>query len=252
MKDLVNNRYCKHKIIDEELTIQGTSPNYFSILKYYTDRNTDNIEIRNWTSTEALTNYTYTRNGFTNWGLDATRDNIINFNTDGLCFYGFLDGSTNIYPSVSYKINYNTKISHCPKCSGTGVIYDILIDETGVVDTVEGTTKLQQILSKALLTVKKNNPFHEEYGSTINESIGQKFTTYAQIILQNSIQDAIEVLMDEQASNTDLPLSEVILRVEEILVVQDSNNKNQINVIVSVTSGSYEEVKAGVKLLIGG
>jgi len=67
MEDLkIINFDCDHKIFDEILSIEGTTPNYFAYLKYPSNKSISDIQVREY-CTEHLTNYIYKRDGITSW-----------------------------------------------------------------------------------------------------------------------------------------------------------------------------------------
>lgn len=247
-------RTCDHKIFDETLTLQGTSPNYFSILTHVANGNTDAIEIREFSETNGLTNYLYLLNGMTNWSLSSDGRQI-NFNSLGLGGGGtgaasFVDGSTMIQPPKVYMATYYALDTSCPLHGPVGrnqspIQKDIHINNQGRFSVVTGKDKVRQMVLKALLTVLGANTFRNEYGSWISNMVGQKFSLLTQFNVQQSVQDTVDLLIQQQQLQPYIPLDETILRVSSLSIVMDetSDPKRRImQVSLVVMVGTYEEV----------
>lgn len=251
MFDLQNERVCPHQIFDEKLSLQGGSPNYFASLKYISNRNTNAIEIREFATTNSLTNYSYTINGFTNWALSADGRQI-NFNSLGLGGPGtgvasFADGSSLINPVMTFLITYLTLDSSCPlhetaNSQSSPIQRDININTQGRFDIVTSTAKVRQEVLKAIRTYLNANKFHAGYGSLLSNLIGSKFDIFAQFQLQRSIQDAVDFLIQQQQLLVNLPIDETIFRVSTVDVNQDTTDPRTIKVVIKVLTGSYQEV----------
>ncbi len=249
--DLLKERICDHKLFDEQLTLQGSSPSYFAILKFICDGNTDAIEVREFSATEGLTNYLYSVNGLTNWALSGDGRQI-NFNTLGLGGPGtgvasFVDGATNINPTPIYLATYKTLDTECPLHDAAGdnfspIQKDVNINEQGRIDTLIGKDKVRQAVLKALLTTSGNNTFHPTFGSLLSNAIGQKFDLFTQFNLQQSIQDAVDFLVQQQQLDPTIPLNETIFRVSSVDLSVDKDDPRTIKVALKILTGSYEEV----------
>lgn len=248
--DLVNERTCPHQIFDERLTLQGASPNYFAILSYQSNRNTNAMEVREFATTDSLTNYSYTINGFTNWALSSDGRQI-NFNSQGLGGPGtgvasFADGATIISPKI-YLATYLTLQEICPLHNIINdqivpIQKDINVTPQGRLDTTVGSDKVRQEVLKALLTVRGANKFQSAYGSLLSNSIGQKFTLLTQFSLQQSIQDAIDFLIQQQQLQPTIPLTEVILRLNSVTLTPNTADPRTLEVVISVLTGVYQNV----------
>lgn len=251
MFDLANQRICDHKIFDEKLTLQGSSPNYFGILKFQANGNTGAIEVREYSATEGLTNYRYTVNGFSNWSLSSDGRQI-NFNALGLGGPGtgiasFADGATLISPAPIYLASYQTISAQCPlhnqaNSSSSPIQRDVNITEQGRFATVTGAEKVRQAVLKALLTFVGSNTFHPTYGALLANSVGQKFDLFTQFNLQQSIQDAVDFLIQQQQLEPAIPLDETIFRVSSIDLQLDPTDPRTIHVIIKILTGAYQEV----------
>lgn len=252
MDDIRIDRYCDHTILDEFLAIDGVSPNYYSDLKHISNKDTSIIDIRDWNTTEGMTNYTYLLNGMTNWSLSSDGRKI-NFNTLGIGASGvasFVDGSTLIYPSKQYVIKYRTLRETCPKCSGKDYTKDINFDEYGKVEVLQGIDKLVQYIRKAILTELGNNPFFESYGSNISKIIGNKFDLTTQANLQNYINETINYLIDIQRDILDLPSDETLAKIDNIRMIQDDVDPRLVRLEINIINLLYEEAVVTLKLFL--
>lgn len=259
MFDLANERTCPHQIFDEALTLAGSSPSYFASLRYIANGNTGAIEIREFATTNSLTNYSYTINGFTNWSL-SSNGRQINFNSLGLGGPGtgvasFADGSSLINPAQLFLITYLTLDTQCPlhetaNSQSSPIQKDININEQGRFDVVTSTSKVRQEVLKAIRTYLNSNKFHAGYGSLLSNLIGQKFDIYAQFQLQQSIQDAVDFLIQQQQLLVSLPLDETIFRVSTVDVVGDQTDPRTIKVVIKVLTGTYQEVTVTFGVLV--
>ncbi len=248
MYDLQNRTYCDHRIVDLEVDINGLTPDYYSNLQYTCDGNSNGVEVREYASTEGLSNYAYNLHGMTNWTL-SNNNTRISWNTGGLLegVASFVDGSTLIYPPQKYLITYGTLADSCPKCID-GVSGDINFEGDGSLEIVERHKKIRQLVRKALLTGQVSNAFHEGYGSTLGDAIGTKNTFLKQAMMQKTIQDSLNYIIESQGEETGLPVQDLILRVSDIYAEIDPGNPTQMNIQVTVTNGKYEEIMTGIRM----
>lgn len=258
MFDLSLQRICDHRIFDEQLTLQGSSPNYFAFLKYFSNLNTNAMQIREYATTEQLTNYTYTLNGFTNWSV-STDGRQINFNSLGLGGPGtgvaaFADGSTIINPQRIFLATYLAPAANCPLHDAVGqnntaIQKDINVTPQGTLDTVTSFDKVRQAVLKALLTVLGDNQFFPSYGSLLSSTIGTKFDLLAQFTLQQSIQNSVNYLIQQQQAQPTLPLSETIFKVSSVNVAQSQTDPRTVMVTIVILTGAYQNVQVSFGIL---
>lgn len=251
MFDILKERFCDHRIFDEQLSLEGASPNYFARLKFQANYNPTAIEVREFATTNGLTDYYYVVNGFSNWSL-STDGRQINFNSLGLGgsntgVASFADGSSLIIPQRIYLATYLALPTTCPLHVNPGpaespIQKDVNINEQGRFDVVTGRDKVRQSVLKALLTITGSNQFHTTYGSLLSNIVGQKFDIFTQFNLQQSIQDAVEFLIAQQQQQISIPLAELILRVSSVDVQQDPTDPRTIQVVIKILTGAYQEV----------
>lgn len=252
MFDLQLQRICDHKIFDERLTIQGASPNYFAVLNYVSNKDSEAIEIRDFSATDGLTGYSYSLNGVTNWSL-STDGRQINFNTLGLGGPGtgvasFVDGATLVSPEKVYMATYYSMGTTCPLHDLPGPSFspiqkDVNINPSGQFVTVTGADKVRQAVVKALLTAVGSNSFHSSYGAWLTNAIGQKFNVYTQFTIQQSVQDAVDFLIQQQQQATIyIPPEELIFRVSNVNISTVEGSPTTLQVSIRVLTGAYQEV----------
>lgn len=252
--DLRLQRACSHEVLDELATVTGTSPNYFSVLKYGSDGASNLITIREFSDTEGLSNYLYSRDGFSNWQLSTDKTQI-NWNSKGLGgpgtgVSGFLDGTSFILPTPAMLISYRTPAASCPLCqNSTGLSRDIEFDLHGKLRTVDGSDKVRHLVFKTLLTTLGTNEVLPDYGSTLTAAIGEKFDTLMQFRIYNSVQQAVQFLITEQQNQPTLPLNETLLGVSKVSVVQDQNDPRIIRVMMEVRVGDFTTVNINYNLV---
>lgn len=242
--DLKLQRVCTHEVLDERASIQGLSPNYFSILAFQSDGSSHFITVREFGATEGLSNYIYARDGFSNWNL-STDGRQINYNTLGLGAgaSSFLDGATVITPEPVMLVSYRAHKDQCPMCDHTlGLTKDVEFNLYGQLSKVEGNDKVRQLIFKALLTELGANEVQTDYGSTISLSIGQKYDSFTEFRLHNSIEQAVRFLINEQQTQVGLPLEETILNVSRVSLAQDANDPRIVRVQIEIQTGDFKKV----------
>lgn len=251
MSDLFLGRTCDHLIIDEALSIDGLSPNYFATLNYTSNGATNLMAVREFGQTEGMTNFIYTLNGFTNWNL-LPDNRTIQFNSLGLGSgtASFLDGSTMINPMPLMLASYIATAEACPKhLAGANVMNDVAFDVGGRLREVSGINKVRQQVVKAILTQVGENRYHPDYGSTAAELIGQKFDIFAQLKLQQTIQNAVQTLILAQQALPNLPLDETILRISNMQVSQSQADPRTLNVLLKIQTGTYDEAVVSLPIV---
>lgn len=261
MFDLKLQRSCDHTLWEEQATVQGLSPNYFSILSVQSDGSSNFITIREASATEGLSNFVYSRDGFTNWTLSSDGRQV-NWNrvtpkNGGSALGGpatgiaaFLDGSSFIQPNPLMLISYRATADSCPRCTKPlHLTKDISFDPQGRLQTLTGTNKVKQQIFKALLTELGTNPVVSGYGSTISSSIGQKFDSFAEYQIYSSVMQTVQFLISQQITQPTLPLDETILGVQSIGVVQDATDPRVIRIMINVKVATLDVIDINFSML---
>lgn len=257
MFDFKLQRACDHMVFDEQVTLQGTSPNYFSVLNYPCDGSANIITARELSATEGLSNFVYARDGITNWALHAGNLQI-DWNSKGLGGPGsgvasFVDGATSIEPPPAILVSYRATSDNCPNCSDNdlGIMKDIDFDSQGALREVQGTDKLRQILLKAVLTTLGANQFAPGYGSSLGASIGQKFDAFTEFSIYQAIVSTVQYLISQQATNGALPLNEVITGLNSLQINQDATDPRRMVIYVEIATGDFQKVGFNFSLVTG-
>lgn len=261
MFDLKLQSTCQHTIFDEVATIQGLSPNYFSILSVQSDGSSNFVTIREFSITEGMSDFKYSRDGFTNWSLSSDGRQI-NWNRvtaknggsslggPGTGIAAFLDGTTFIEPSPTMLVSYRANADLCPRCiKPLHLTKDIDFDPRGGLQTLTGTSKVKQQIFKALLTELGTNTVAPSYGSSISGNIGQKFDSFAEYQIYSSVMQAVQFLVDQQITQPLLPLDETILGVQSIGVVQDATDPRIIRIMINVKVATLDVVDVNFSML---
>lgn len=248
MYDVTLGCDCDHKILDEILELDGISPNYFSQLKFQCNLNKENMIIREYNATENKLDFDPAIDGITDFIVSSDR-RTIQFNT---MFYdpgvNFVDGTTTLIPLRQYLASYIVDSEvHCPKCLGTKKQNDINFDEIGSLKIVNGIERVKQIILKAILTTRGNNVFDADYGSSLNESIGQQALPITILRIQQSIQDCINRLIDSQGQQADItPDDEIILGLEDLQVSANISDPRRYDIKLVVLVGTYEKISVNL------
>ena len=95
--------------------------------------------------------------------------------TESLESYIYFKNKVKDYEPV-IELRYVTISNYCPKCSGTGIIDDIIIEGHGDIRTISQESLLIQQLEKIIITKLSSNTFHSWYGSSLHSFIGKKIT----------------------------------------------------------------------------
>ena len=92
-----------------------------------------------------------------------------------------------------YELSYTTSLLECPKCLGTGFVFDYSLDVLGQLVTVEKEDKLMQDVVKGVASIKGSNPYFVWYGTVIDSLIGTKITSLS--VLRTAIARDVNTLI---------------------------------------------------------
>ncbi len=253
MIDLRLQTLCNHRVM-EFLTIEGESPNYYADLEYTSNKSVAVTSIYEFSRYDGITLFSAQRSlteGVTNFSFseDGTR---IYFGTLFPVDLGmdFPDPNPDYIPEKKYLCTYVALLDNCPKCLQTKRVWDVNFDTSGRLETLEGSDKVRQQVLKALLTVKSANLMNNQYGSGLSDYIGSRIDGFLAARIHHTIIEAINLLIDEQATNSDLPDSEKVVSINNVEASQDPNEPRTINVIVTVTTADYQNTSTGVAISI--
>ena len=220
MWDLKLNNNCNHRIINELLDIKGSYPSYYATLKRPVYGNNLQIKIVD------EDNLFVTNPKLINYELGTDRKTII-LNVSSESEDIQVDVRKEIYPKHSYYATYSTDHLHCPKCIyDTNKTNDIYIDVLGRPILTAGFELLIQKVKKILITAIQSNIFSENYGSELPNLIGKPKTVLTLLKAQNTIQQAIQYIQNEQILNYDLLSDdEKLLKIDNFQVLPTDNPK---------------------------
>lgn len=248
--DIQIGRVCDHRITDETLALNGMSPFYYSDLRFPTNLNVQQIQVREFFATEADSSYVYFLDGITDFKLIGAQR--LEFN-ETLFEPGvnYVEGSTFVIPNRIYLASYTAPLAVCPKCLSQKSFRDIGFDQVGQLATITSTDRVRQNVSKALLTVIGSNVFNPDYGSTLSFAIGEKLTPTIFFKLQQSIVNAIQGLIEIQAQEVDtLPADEILLGLNNIAIDIDPVDPRLINIVIEVLVGTFDSVTTNLQLRV--
>lgn len=247
MRDFRITRYCDHIIQNEVLTIDGVTPNYFSILKYNTNGDKEKIIVREAYDTDGLSNFNPLLDGITDFELSSKK--ILTFNNlIGQPGVNYLDGITGYYPEKEYVASYISQQVDCPKCLGTGLLTDLSFNAVGALNLTSRTEYIKQKVVKALITSKGTNDLSPDYGSNLDESIGKPNLAFIMLNIQQSIFETINRIIEVQSSYIDsLNDEEIIVGIED-LVIMPSDDPRDLKISFNIISSTAEKVKVSFNL----
>lgn len=239
MWDLRLNNACNHRIINEPLVIKGSYPSYYAILKRPVYGNNLNIQILDEDNLFSVNPKK----------LDYILGNdrkTIQLNT-GLDIQ--VDVRKDVYPKHTYYATYYTNQENCPKCIyGTNKTNDIYIDVLGRPILTTGLNLLIQKIKKILITELETNIFDINYGSELPRLIGKPKTVLTLLRAQNSVQNAIAYIREEQTRNYDLLTDdEKLLKIDNFQVLPTDNPK-VLKFSFEVYNLTGENVNIGVSI----
>lgn len=139
-----------------------------------------------------------------------------------------------------YEVSYFTRQKDCRRCQGFGVEFDIRFDESGAPITLTGTELLLQEIEKITLTIKGSNIFHQWYGTSIVELIGEKVAPNSDLIItqiRSEISNALDRYKDiksQQKRYQDVPPEEFLLNILSIDIRQRPDDPSGFDVQIQV------------------
>jgi hypothetical protein len=143
-----------------------------------------------------------------------------------------------------FEISYNTLRGYCSKCMGRNTLEDVSYDVRGQLSTIVNEYLLIQNVEKFTVTQMASNPFHTYVGTNISNMIGKRISDIGLIItnITSEIQTTLAKFKDlqQQYVRTGRPVTngELLDRVLEVRVAQDTNDPTIVRADVSVTAKS--------------
>lgn len=230
MWDLKLNNTCNHRIINELLEIKGSYPSYYATLKRPVYGNNLKVQILDednlfvaTTLDRSVEDINYTNPQYLDYELGTDRKTI-RLNTGDV---NQVDVRDEVYPKHSYYATYYTDQVNCPKCiEGTNRTNDVYIDVLGRPILTAGLERLIQKVKKSLITAIESNLFDQNYGSELPNLIGKPKTVLTLLKAQNTIQEAIEYIKNQEMENYDLLSNdEKLLKIDNFQVIPTEDPK---------------------------
>ena len=132
----------------------------------------------------------------------------------------------------------------CPKCGGTGEYYDLSWNlVNGAIRPVVDLDLLEELVVKGVLTVKEENPFHPNYGTSIVRSIGAPLASPVAVVrlIEKEVSDAlanIQIRQKQQASvGQYMSEDELIYAINDLSVYITEPRTVRVDLTVVAESG---------------
>lgn len=248
MRDLKLTALCNHIIIDELLTIDGSTPNFLATLKYDSNGDKSKIIVRDLYETDGMTNFNALIDGITDFTLTGSK--VLTFNQNMGYLENYLDGLTGWYPEKEYVASYIAKDTDCPKCLGSNQLTDISFDAVGKIKLVDGFEYIKQKVVKSLITSKGNNDFAPDYGSNLVGSIGKPNLAFIMLNIQQSIFETLNNIIQVQQSFIDtLVPADIIIGVED-LVIMPGSDPRELKTTFNIVNSLFDKIKVSFNLVI--
>ena len=263
MEDVFFVTTCNHQIKNYELTITGTPGNYIAKFPVPPIQLKNRIYIRSWNDEQKylknITSYKDVQHPIYNTAIDAPvsgANAII-----GITDYAFIADDTikfleptagrptvnpdpALVPQNKYLVDFTAIPEKCPRCNGTSVIKDINVDNTGRAVYVQDGEKIKQRVLKALMTPLGTSPYDVTFGSELDSLIGQTITESLRISMQKTIVNAVQNLIDNQA--TELTEKERINAIQGITIDTPDADLSTLYVKVLVSSVAGELIDCSI------
>ena len=143
-----------------------------------------------------------------------------------------------------FEVNYNTFVSYCPKCSGSGYTDDITDDGAGDLSVITSSGLLAQSVEKVIVTKIRSNKYSVWVGTSLHDLVGSKISNFSTISteIKNDIRAALGNLqryqVEQMQLNNKVDPTEVFGSILSIDVNQNSADPTIVEVLVRYTSRS--------------
>jgi len=119
---------------------------------------------------------------------------------------------------------------------------DLVFDGSGKLETVTGSDKLVQGLNKILVTERGRNFLHQQYGSTLYNLLGKKFSSalMTSLLSKNLAQTlaCFQQIQQNQRMNQYVAPSEIIASVDSIVVARMGPAQVAFNTVLRTLNGA--------------
>ena len=182
-------------------------------------------------------------------GVSSIRDYDINWK--------MLDNRTmriyNYDSDNEYYADYNVRVANCPKCLGKGFLNDIVFDVLHRVRLVRHQHKVVQEVVLSLLRQRGNNPYFPNYGTNIEEIIGQNpgATDVENLIKEQVVTQLVRIRRRQMRiinMNPDAISPREVISQAGVDVARNENSPDVVDVTVSLLLLSGDRVRETVPL----
>ena len=139
-----------------------------------------------------------------------------------------------------YEVSYFTRQADCRRCQGFGIEFDIRFDDNGAPITLTGEELLLQEIEKITLTVRGSNIFHQWYGTSLVNLVGEKAAPNSDVLtsqMRKEIAEALDRYKDiksQQKRFQSVPPEEFLLNVLSIDIQQPPNSPSSFEIKIRV------------------
>jgi len=159
----------------------------------------------------------------------------------------------NYDPDNEYYADYNVRLVRCPKCLGKGYLNDIVFDTLNRIKLVRHQHKVVQEVVLSLLRQRGSNPFFPNYGTNLNEIIGESpgVTDMENLIREQVVGQLVRIRRRQKRIinlNPDAISPREVIAQAGVEVRRDENSPDVINVTVTLILLSGERVRETVPL----
>ena len=147
-----------------------------------------------------------------------------------------------------FEVTYITLSNYCSKCNGSNYLDDISYDVKGDLLSIRDERLLMQNVEKFVITRINSNPFQTFIGTSIEGLIGTNVSNFDFLASQikAEITRGLQKLQDLQnqyrAAKRTVTPGEMLQSVENVTVVQDSNDPTVLRADIAVTAESGKTV----------
>ena len=155
----------------------------------------------------------------------------------------------------TFKVTYSAMPERCPRCGATYVENDYRFDPLGDIITIENEDLLYQACLKAILTVKRSNPYHTSYGSEVTTRIGRKIVGASAALIKEDVINAlgqVKSLQSGQRRYQAVSNRELLYSIEYVDVRPSAEDPTIYFLEVTVRNGSNRPVQLSTVFSVPG
>jgi len=149
----------------------------------------------------------------------------------------------------NFKVTYAVPGKACKRCRGTFVENDTRFDGTGQGIFIRDENLLYQASLKIILTIQGSNPYHNWYGSHIQERIGSKAIGNVSALISEDIRRSLARLQDVQKSQAEyqqVTSKERLYAVTGVRTQAHAQDPTTFLVDVTVQNASNEPISLSI------